>query len=259
MINKIRTYFSATVTCARRLLFWSPGSYRNTQDFVRHINGLEYMRHTANPLLQEATLFDLIGRINFSEVSIAEFENIMGGVDMEELLMLCLLVRNRKPAVIFEIGTFEGITTLNLALNAPETTRVYTLDLPADGRTAFSISDYDTTLVPVTARTDLWQKHGVADRIEQIFCDSAFFDSVAFAGSVDLVFIDGSHTYDYVKNDTELALRMVSPKGIVVWHDFSPSKRGVFLTLNEIAGRIPIMHLVGTNLAFHDHQFVVVE
>ena len=41
---------------------------------------------------------------------------------------------------IIEIGTFDGRTTLNLALNAPPTSHIFTLDLPAGAPTAYSLA-----------------------------------------------------------------------------------------------------------------------
>ena len=42
----------------------------------------------------------------------------------------------RDPGVLFEIGTFDGRTTLNLAAHSRDEARVYTLDLPRAGMDA---------------------------------------------------------------------------------------------------------------------------
>ena len=34
--------------------------------------------------------------------------------------------------------------------------------------------------------------------------------------------VDGGHTPDVVENDTEKALRVLRPGGLLVWHDFCP-------------------------------------
>src|SRR5579863_9635217 len=57
---------------------------------------------------------------------------VEGNASGFEIACLCALVRHLRPSVILEIGTFNGNTTLQLAANAPETTRIYTLDLPWD-------------------------------------------------------------------------------------------------------------------------------
>ena len=48
---------------------------------------------------------------------------------MDELVTLVSLGAGKHA--IFEIGTFDGRTTLNLALNCAPEGKVYTLDLPA--------------------------------------------------------------------------------------------------------------------------------
>jgi hypothetical protein len=46
-----------------------------------------------------------------------------------DIINLCALVRGVKPKRIFEIGTFHGYTTLQMALNAPVDSEIFTLDL----------------------------------------------------------------------------------------------------------------------------------
>jgi hypothetical protein len=65
------------------------------------------------------------------------------------------------------------------------------------------------------------------------------------------VFVDGSHAYSYVKSDSERALALVRPGGLVLWHDYSgPSHSpGVYQALNELAERLPLVRIEGTMLA----------
>jgi len=59
-----------------------------------------------------------------------------------------------------------------------------------------------------------------AERIDQLFGDSAHFDFTPFFGGVDVAYIDGSHSYTYVKSDSENAFRMIGPEGTVLWDDY---------------------------------------
>jgi Methyltransferase domain len=36
----------------------------------------------------------------------------------------------------------------------------------------------------------------------------------------DMVFVDASHAYEYVKGDTERALSLLKPDGLLIWHDY---------------------------------------
>ena len=38
---------------------------------------------------------------------------------------------------------------------------------------------------------------------------------------MDFIFVDGSHSYDYVLNDSRKALSLLrGGKGIILWHDY---------------------------------------
>jgi len=39
----------------------------------------------------------------------------------------------------------------------------------------------------------------------------------------DLIFVDGSHYFEHVLEDSRLALDLPAPSGIAVWHDYRPN------------------------------------
>jgi predicted O-methyltransferase YrrM len=41
------------------------------------------------------------------------------------------------------------------------------------------------------------------------------------SATYDLIFIDAHHFYESVRNDTQLVLPLLSPAGIIVWHDYA--------------------------------------
>ena len=69
----------------------------------------------------------------------------------------------------------------------------------------------------------------------------------------DFVFIDGSHSYEAVKADTERVLPFVAEGGVIAWHDYGSSvlSHGVYKYLNEMSRREPwpIMAIEYTTLA----------
>ena len=68
-------------------------------------------------------------------------------------------------------------------------------------------------------------------------------------GRAGLVFVDGSHAYDYVVADTDTALRLVANKGMVIWHDYGVWD-GVTRALEEIetSRHLGLRHVRGTSL-----------
>jgi hypothetical protein len=72
---------------------------------------------------------------------------------------------------------------------------------------------------------------------------------------MDLIFIDGSHAYSYVISDSEKALKMIAPNGLILWHDYRGPRetRDVFKALNQLSKKIPIKHIRETSLAVYRH------
>jgi predicted O-methyltransferase YrrM len=121
---------------------------------------------------------------------------------ISEISALCYLVSARMPKKILEIGTYRGLTTLNLALNAPQA-EVHTIDI-----------------------TDAWGSYYYSERseatsIHQHYGDTATFDfAKEIGGSVDFCLIDGGHDYDRVRKDTAKVLPLMSDDGILLWDDY---------------------------------------
>ena len=65
---------------------------------------------------------------SFDQVTLQHLAAIPGNVPLLELAVLVGLVQYRQPAVVFEIGTYDGRTTLNLATASPRGATIHTLD-----------------------------------------------------------------------------------------------------------------------------------
>ncbi|QQP93490.1 class I SAM-dependent methyltransferase (plasmid) [Skermanella sp. TT6] len=176
----------------------------------------------------------------------------VGGVSDLESWILSVLAKRRTR--IFEFGTCTGKTTYHLARNSPADARIVTLTLPPEGHGAYAASDRDDKEHGEIALREsrftefLYTGTEAAGKVEQLYGDSKALDDAPHAGSFDLIFVDGSHAHSYVVSDTEKALRMVRPGGIVLWHDYRPKVPGVFRHLNELSKRLPLVHLARTSL-----------
>jgi Methyltransferase domain len=141
-----------------------------------------------------------------------------GNQELRGLLYLVALARLVEARVIFEIGTYNGLFALTLARNMPEAV-VHTLDLPTGTTPLLDILPSDRGNLSDSSRR-AYEGTPEEARIVQHFGDSAKFDFSPFIGTCDLVYIDGAHSFDYVKNDTHAAFEIVSTKGAIVWDDY---------------------------------------
>lgn len=182
-----------------------------------------------------------------------------GNVSAQELEILSKLVKFTDPAVLFEIGTFDGRTTLNLAAQSRPDARVYTLDLPRAGLAAagLPLAVHDRKYVDKAESGVRFHGTDVEEKITQLYGDSATFDYKPYLGKVDFVFVDGSHSYHYVLNDSWAAWRLVRGAGRIVWHDYVSSGHqcwpGLVRALEELHATEPafrgLRHIAGTALA----------
>jgi len=55
---------------------------------------------------------------------------------------------------------------------------------------------------------------------------------------LDFFYIDGDHRYEYVKNDTTLAMKKIVRGGIIAGHDYNHvNNKGVIRAVNEVLGK----------------------
>lgn len=174
---------------------------------------------------------------------------VEGYVDDYNRAVIAALCSVLECKTFFEIGTERGKTAWTVARNNSHTD-VFTLDLPSkeSARTA-ELEMTDAYLFQYWERGVAFTNTAEGERISQLYGDSALFDYEPYEGKMDLVYVDGSHSYSYVRNDTEAALRLLSPDGSVMWDDY-PAYPGVYQYLNELAGKRPerFFHLNGTRL-----------
>ncbi len=153
---------------------------------------------------------------------------------------------------IVEVGTFDGNTTLNMAANVGEGGEVVTLDLPLEDQEPDLELKIDASLRNVTNRQIVGEQYlerPEKERITQVFGDSGKLDWSTLGGPFDMAFIDGCHAYEYVKSDTENALSVLRPGGLVMWHDYAEME-DVSRAVDEFRNRFDnICALQGTRLA----------
>lgn len=223
----------------------------------RRFFGNAYLREFFFQKVKENSLLPakpLSALVDFSEqVVLKNFSSRNGNLSAYEVLVIATLVAHKKPLNVLEIGTFDGNTTLQMALNISKMGKIHTIDLPKDQlQTHQPILDSDLAFIQDEVKhCRKFEGTTLEKKIIQHFGDSTAYDFNRFNGPHDFVFIDGGHSYECVASDTENALKHLSEKGWILWHDFTPLFGGVYQFLNELAKDYPLIHIEETNLALY--------
>jgi predicted O-methyltransferase YrrM len=166
-----------------------------------------------------------------------------------DMLYVCAIARHVRARRVFEFGTYPGRTTFHLA-RGEHVQAVYTLDLdpassyPADlkiGRAVKAVHERQL-------QGHFFRTQEAGRLVTQLHGDSRTFDYAPYRESMDLVFVDGGHTYDLVVNDTVHAFSILAPGGVIVWHDFAPKGRDVTTFARELSKEHPLFWIQDTSL-----------
>ncbi|HTB83408.1 MAG TPA: CmcI family methyltransferase [Candidatus Sulfotelmatobacter sp.] len=135
------------------------------------------------------------------------------------------LARSLKPKVCVETGSARGKSacTVGLALRRNGFGKLYAIDphSPTSWNDTKSVDSFAVI-------TEHLQKAGATDYVE-IVRKTSVEAAKDWDKKIDLIFIDGDHSYEGVKTDWELFLPHLSEFGVVVFHDtiwdLKPDKR----------------------------------
>jgi predicted O-methyltransferase YrrM len=201
----------------------------------------------ADPVrLRRASVDELFPSVRDVDVSlVGPLNESPGNVWLNELVVLAGICRCMRPKQVFELGTFNGRTTVNMAANTPDDCVIHTLDIPHD-HPVYAMAPREDRFMLAAANGALYRNSPFAGKVRQLWADSAEFDPAPLAGQIDLAFIDGSHSYDYVENDTRKVATMMAAGGVVLWHDYYPQYPDVARFLEN--HRDKLVHIDATSL-----------
>lgn len=227
--------------------------YVSKDGFFESIKDLKYLLRRSFlglPRVEVSELFDLESD-NF-EITIPNYSHGFtrnASLTINDKVVIAISCHLLKPKTVIEIGTFRGETTDLMAQNLINAD-IYTLDLSPDFSNHSYRPDADDLEVLKLRKPDSYiqDSYVTNSRIHQIYGDSAIFDFKNINLTFDLAFIDGAHSYEYVKNDTEKLLPLMSSGGWIIWDDYCFSFPQIIEYVNTFRKKKAI-HIYGTRLA----------
>lgn len=139
------------------------------------------------------------------------FAFLDGGSLPTDIALLKALSKKFEECKYFEIGTWRGESVVNVAENAAE---CYTLNLSKTELLSLGLDEKYADLHGFFSKKKANIKHLTGNSLD--------FDFEGLDKKFDLIFIDGNHHFDYVKNDTEKVFKhLVHENSIIVWHDYA--------------------------------------
>lgn len=216
-------------------------------------------RASAKHALNKAFRADLGSRMGVESIQVSQLVD-WSGLDLKlqnatqtegqtsHLELLCILANVKEHILpgqnFLEIGTYDGNTALNVAINLSEESKIFTIDLPYENSST-ALFAYDDALVNNPQRQI--KKHLAMDNVIQIFADSTKFDfsKINFHGA----FIDGGHDFETVKSDTINVLNNIQRPGFVIWHDYEVECE-IGDVLHALIPQYKVKHIEGTRMCF---------
>jgi predicted O-methyltransferase YrrM len=142
----------------------------------------------------------------------------------DELFKLYKLTKLLKEnSTIVEIGSYTGASTLMIGKGLKKGSKLYCIDTWKND--AMTEGYYDTF--------EIFKKNTHPIREKIIIIKSKSTDqSIKFKKEIDLLFIDGDHSYEGVKKDFDIWFKKLKTDGIIIMHDIGWSD-GVIKVINE--------------------------
>lgn len=209
--------------------------------------------------IPQRNVFEVLGGRSVQEIELANLDGDTwfkpAASYTADIVSLCLLCRILDPDAVFEIGTLNGYTALHFALNTRPDAKIYTLDLPQEEALVPALHTTVMDDAHIRAGTAVRRRAFVGrpeeSRIVPLFGDSAVFDYTPYHDAIDLFFVDGAHSYEYVASDTRNAFDCVRAGGVVAWHDFGRTGvNGVNRLVREVARDRDVFSIPGGSVAY---------
>ena len=135
----------------------------------------------------------------------------VASLQLDEAALLYRLARDARSGPFAEIGRFKGGSTFIFASALPDGVELWSYDLHVALRTDMSGEELDSELRAALDR------YGLAGKVHLVVGDSRTVEPPA--QPLELLFVDGDHSYDGARADFERWSGRVRPGGHLLFHD----------------------------------------
>jgi predicted O-methyltransferase YrrM len=172
-------------------------------------------------------------------IILIEMRKVEGWLDDAEAKLLAdtvgALPTDSSECSIVEIGSYCGKSTvvfgLALRQSGRAAARIYAIDRH-DGRISTTDGKIATTAPTLVKFLRNIQNAGIAPFVEPLV---AWSTEVSWNRAIDLLFVDGFHDYEHVKQDYLHFSTWIKPSGYVAFHDCALHFPGVKRFVEELA------------------------
>ena len=227
------------------------------RDVAATVRKARFHAHAAIPEVELEAVVRALDPGTESPVVLPPPMSFCGVGNVEYYHALGAVVQAGKPRRALEFGTYLGVGTLTIALNAPTGCHIVTIDLPDLKAELNDLNRTDLALVAESRYRvgEAFIGSSFRDQVEQVRADSLGWRGDESLGLFDLVLIDGGHSSSIIRADTENAFRLLDPNGIVLWDDYFYLYPEVVSYLDGAAreGR-RLVSIRGTNLVVYSER-----
>jgi predicted O-methyltransferase YrrM len=177
--------------------------------------GLDLRRKSAECKNIEDCL-NLIASYNFSIFKKSFLIMLWPWQHKTELFKLCKLISKNQPRIVLEIGTANGGTFFLYTKLANPNALIISIDLPSG---LFGGGNIFNRSIFLKSFTSGYQKIKTIQKDSHNPHALKKVKKILKKRKIDLLFIDGDHTYKGVKKDFEMYAPLVKKGGIIAFHD----------------------------------------
>jgi predicted O-methyltransferase YrrM len=147
-----------------------------------------------------------------------------------EILRLLEVVREFQPTTLCEIGAAGGGTTFLLAQAAAQSAQIITLDLEFTPARKAAVSSFASAGQKIICLQEDSHSQETVRKLRECLAGE----------SLDLLYIDGDHSYEGVRADFNLYSPLVRPGGIIIFHDIVPDYKTLYgMETTSYVGGVP--------------------